>query len=185
MSDYNKLDQMLENDRDLRETVRFHGHLCPGLAIGYRASKACIEQLGVERAEDEEIVVVVENDSCSVDAVQWLTGCTFGKGNFVFRDYGKQAFTFIVRPSGQAVRAALKLSNFPPDQDRETRTCYILNAPIEDIFDIREVVTAVPESARIHDTLICECCKEGVMATRTATRDGLTLCIPCSQERVG
>jgi formylmethanofuran dehydrogenase subunit E len=28
---------------------------------------------------------------------------TFGKGNLVFRDYGKQVYTFIKRPSGDCI----------------------------------------------------------------------------------
>ena len=75
---------------DFRACVRFHGHICPGLAIGYAAVKAGSRVLGLSTAEDEEIVAFVENDSCAVDAVQVLLGCTFGKGNLIFRDWGKQ-----------------------------------------------------------------------------------------------
>lgn len=32
-----------------------------------------------KRAEDEEVVVVVETDACSADAVQVMTGCTLVK----------------------------------------------------------------------------------------------------------
>ena len=66
--------------KDLAMAVEFHGHLCPGLTIGYLAAKVGLERLGIGRAEDEELIAIVENDSCAVDAVQVLTGCTFGKG---------------------------------------------------------------------------------------------------------
>ncbi len=36
-----------------------------------------------KRAVDEEIVAVVETDACFSDAVQVMTGCTFGKGDFI------------------------------------------------------------------------------------------------------
>lgn len=174
--------ERIKQNPDLGETIRFHGHMCPGLAIGYRAAKASLERLGVARAEDEELIAIVENDSCSVDAVQWLTGCTFGKGNFIFRDYGKQVFTFLIRPSGRAVRMALKRSNLSADQDREARIQRILTAPLEDVFEVKEFTAAVPPPAQIRDTLVCEFCGEGVMATRTVVRDGLTSCIPCSEQ---
>ncbi len=58
-------------------------------------------------SQDEEIVAVVENDSCAVDAVQVLTGCTFGKGNLLFKDHGKQVYTFINRNTNDAVRVSL------------------------------------------------------------------------------
>ena len=67
------------------EIIQFHGHECPGLAIGYRMAIAAMENLESFRAEDEELVAIVENDACGVDALQCVTGCTFGKGNLLFR----------------------------------------------------------------------------------------------------
>ena len=80
------------------EVVSFHGHACPGLAFGYRVAEVALQELG-DKAEDEELVAVVENNSCAVDAIQVMAGCTFGKGNLIFKDYGKQVYTFIRRPS--------------------------------------------------------------------------------------
>jgi formylmethanofuran dehydrogenase subunit E len=68
------------------DAVRFHGHTCPGLTIGYRAAEAAIRELATERDVNEELVAIVENDSCSVDAIQAVTGCTLGKGNLIFKD---------------------------------------------------------------------------------------------------
>ena len=45
------------------EIIRFHGHACPGLAIGYRMSTAAMDELDSIRSEDEEIVAIVENNS--------------------------------------------------------------------------------------------------------------------------
>ena len=42
---------------------------------------AAMNELDSIRAEDEEIVAIVENDACGVDALQCVSGCTFGKGN--------------------------------------------------------------------------------------------------------
>lgn len=177
------LNHKIGHDAELTETVRFHGHLCPGLAIGYRASKIALERLASERAEDEEMVAIVENDSCSVDAVQWLTGCTFGKGNFIFRDFGKQVFTFAMRPTGRAVRIALKACTSDVETDRETRINHILNAPTEDLFEVMQMTISLPPMAQIRDSVVCESCGEGVMNSRAVERDGQTLCTPCSQEQ--
>ncbi len=38
----------------LEEVIRFHGHYCPGVMIGYRAALGALDLLGVERAQDEE-----------------------------------------------------------------------------------------------------------------------------------
>ena len=98
--------------------VAFHGHECPGLAIGYRAGELALEQLGVKAAFDEELVCISENDACGVDGVQVVTGCTVGKGNLLFHNTGKMAFTFYSRATGKGVRLVLKPL---PDLDREAR----------------------------------------------------------------
>jgi formylmethanofuran dehydrogenase subunit E len=64
----------------------------------------------LEKSVDEELVAIVENDSCSLDAVQVVTECTFGKGNLVFRDFGKHVYTFINKDTGDTVRISLRSS---------------------------------------------------------------------------
>jgi formylmethanofuran dehydrogenase subunit E len=94
--------------KSYEEAVKFHGHSCPGLAMGWRMTKAALDHFSSERAEDEEMVAIVENDACGTDAVQFLSGCTFGKGNLIFKDYGKMVYTFYHRASGKAVRISRK-----------------------------------------------------------------------------
>lgn len=94
----------------INKTTDFHGHWCPGLAIGIRAAELALKEVG--KGPDEEIVAVVETDMCAVDAIQYLTGCTFGKGNLIFKDYGKNAFTFYRRRDGKAIRIVTRPSAF-------------------------------------------------------------------------
>ena len=91
----------------MNKAVEFHGHSCPGVAIGVLAAKYILEH-GNDFSIDEELVAVVENDNCSVDAIQALLGTTFGKGNFVFKDYGKNNYTFYNRTTKKAVKLSLK-----------------------------------------------------------------------------
>jgi formylmethanofuran dehydrogenase subunit E len=49
---------------------------------------------------------ITENNACGVDAVQYITGCTFGKGNLIFKD--KQPFTFFRRDTREGIRIVLK-----------------------------------------------------------------------------
>ena len=178
----------MEIPEDLQGLTEFHGHLCPGLAIGYRATRAGLRRLSVERSRDEELVCVVENDSCSVDAAQYLAGCTFGKGNLFFRDYGKQVFTFARRGSvGEAVRVSLKPGAWgeeaPPDpgEARRVKLERFLTLPEEEMFWIDLVPLELPPQATIHPSLPCDSCGEPVMATRLVEREGKRLCIPCSE----
>jgi formylmethanofuran dehydrogenase subunit E len=169
---------------DLAEVIRFHGHMCPGLAIGYRAAKIAMERLGSWRAEDEELVAIVENDSCSVDAIQWITGCTFGKGNFFFRDHGKQVFTVALRPSGRALRVALRRGALrhgePSREEREARSQWFLSAPAETLFDVQEITITLPDAAQIRDSVTCDRCGEEAMVTRAVQVGSRSLCVPCS-----
>lgn len=174
---------------DLRAAAEFHGHLCPGLTIGYRATREALDRMGVSRAYDEELVCEVENDSCSVDAVQFLAGCTFGKGNLVYRDHGKQVFTFASRRRpGKAIRVSLRADALPsssevadPPRRREMAMERLLTAPAEELFSITEVDYEPPAEAEIRASLPCEECGEPTMETRLVEKGGRRLCIPCSR----
>lgn len=169
---------------DLEKVVDFHGHFCPGVMIGYRAALIGLERLGSARSEDEELVAIVENDSCAVDAVQVLTGATFGKGNLVYRDHGKQVFTFALRPSGRAVRVSLKAGALGDGSvSREEKSRLLFEGNAQDLFDIEEKTIQLPSAARIHKSLVCDCCGEPVMETRVREAGGKNCCIPCAERQ--
>lgn len=165
---------------DLARTVAFHGHLCPGLLIGWRAAMAAAAALGVTGSPDEELVLIAENDSCSVDAFQALLSTTFGKGNLLFRDFGKQVFTLGDRRSGKAVRVALRSDAFEPGLSREAKIERLMVDDSDVLFYVNPVQLRLPERAQIHRTLQCSRCQEGVMATRTVTDEERLLCLPCA-----
>ena len=66
------------------KAIAFHGHVCPGIAIGYQAALYAIELLDLTFSADEGVVCISENDACGVDAIQALLSCTVGKGNLIF-----------------------------------------------------------------------------------------------------
>lgn len=169
------------------DIVDFHGHECPGLAIGYRLATAAMAALNASRAGDEELVAIVENDACGVDALQCVTGCTFGKGNLVLRDYGKQVYTLYSRKSGKGVRVSYHDDGVPPGlrEDRKTREEFILHAPQDAIIRLCHVDLDEPESASKRSSCNCAVCGEPVMETRLReVREGLA-CIPCSERISG
>lgn len=150
------------------EIVRFHGHECPGLAIGYRMTLAAMGALDVGHAGDEELVAIVENDACGVDALQMVSGCTFGKGNLVFRDHGKQVYTLFSRTSGRSVRVLYHGRGMPAEleDDRPARAYWILTAPEPEIITLGQAALALPEAARIRRSVSCSNCGEPVMEDR-------------------
>ena len=186
------------------EVVKFHGHSCMGLAMGYRVSEAALGELGGARDVDEELLAIVENDSCAIDAVQYVTGCTMGKGNLIFRDHGKPVYTFCRRSDNKAVRVVAKgldekrypellalreklLSGEASEDDRrqydqkaEEALKTFLTDPLESAVDIQEVEIDPPEKARIFKTVTCAECGERVMEPRARVKKGQMVCIPCS-----
>jgi formylmethanofuran dehydrogenase subunit E len=188
-------------DEDFAKAVEFHGHICPGLAMGYRVAKYVKENY--PRSKDEELVAIVENGSCSVDAIQEMLGCTFGKGNLVFRDYGKQVFTFYSRDKEKALRVYFKGDVFAgmdklrqklsqgqlDDKEqkelkdlREQVIQKILAAPEEEILTVQEVVMPTPEKARIYPSLKCQECGEAFMEILGRTVNGKVVCKECFEK---
>lgn len=167
------------------EIVRFHGHECPGLAIGCRMATAAIEKLESMRAGDEELVAIVENDACGVDALQCVTGCTFGKGNLLFRDYGKRVYTVYSRSTRRGVRVVFHGKGIPEGlhEDRSALTEWILNSAADKMLSVTETHIAEPEPARISKSIACGFCGEAVMETRIRQLQGKPACIPCYEKQ--
>jgi formylmethanofuran dehydrogenase subunit E len=190
--------------KSFEDVIKFHGHSCPGLVLGYRVAIAAIKELAIgDISEDEEIVAIVENDSCAVDAIQVLTGCTFGKGNLIFKDYGKQVYTFIKRPSGDAVRISIDIK-FPEETEYEKQMWKrysegdrseevlkvvhnrkakkikaILEANDSDILQIKRFKTTPPSEAKIYPSIRCEVCGEKMAEPKARIKNGKIVCIPC------
>lgn len=190
------------------EAAAFHGHICPGLATGYRAAEIALARLRSGRSEDEELVTIAETDACGVDAIQVLTGCTAGKGNLLFKDHGKHAFTFINRKTGAAIRVvsnpSFTVDSLDPDlaplrarvmQGQATDAEYaefrrrtekiveaILHAPAEALFIVHEVDAVIPERARIFASVPCAKCGEMTAESRVRVENGKFVCYACSRE---
>jgi formylmethanofuran dehydrogenase subunit E len=188
---------------DFREAAKFHGHVCPGLAMGYRIAKYAKEHY--PRSQDEELVCIAENKSCSVDAVQSLLGCTAGKGNLIFVDNGKQVFTFYSRDQDRAMRIYFKgdifrgmdalrqkmaAGNLSGEEKKEfdglrSRVIEdILSGKDEDLLYVKEVDIPAPETAKIYPSLKCQECGEGFMEILGRTAGGKVLCKECFEKLV-
>lgn len=160
------------------KAVAFHGHECPGLAIGFKACEAAAEKMGIGMSDDEEIVCITENDACGVDAVQALLSCTIGKGNLLYHDTGKQAFSFFDRKNNKKLRVCLKTGeNEGMDQTQWKE--YLLNAPVDEIFTFSEPRLALPEKAKLFQTVICEICGEGAPEHKMHLQDEKIVCADC------
>ncbi len=191
----------IEQER-INRTIEFHGHSCPGLAIGIRASELILGEMAA--IQDIDLVCVSETDMCGVDAIQFLTGCTYGKGNLLHHDFGKMAFSFYDRKSDRGLRLLFKqdsrgamdnefkqltekngrglLSKTEQERLQQMRhdlQARLMDLPLEELFDIQPLSGTAPRPARILESLGCEDCGEQTMESRTRRFAGKTLCIPC------
>jgi formylmethanofuran dehydrogenase subunit E len=189
----------------IEKTIAFHGHSCPGLVIGIRAAEIALQKLA--HVDKENLVAVVETDMCGVDAIQFLTGCTFGKGNLIHKDYGKMAFSFYDRSKNVGFRAVLrqdmsgeigselrslmnKVEAGTAGQEESVRVQELRNtlqekymkADLEEMFIVMDPGLPAPKPARILASLRCEACGEMAMESRTRRFDGKTLCLPCFEK---
>ncbi len=187
------------------DCVRFHGHSCPGLVMGFHAANAAMKALGVTRPEDEDLVAICETDACGIDAIQVIAGTTAGKGNLIIHDYGKHAFTFFNRKNGKAVRITMRREESAESRDmadlrkkvfggtatgQETEqfhtlmqkaTADLLSTPPEKVLTVNEISMEAPKKARIFTTVTCECCGEPVADAKTRGLNGKCVCIPCAE----
>jgi len=200
-------DEKILLSEDFKRCVEFHGHICPGLAIGFRAARILMERLNACRAVDEELLAIVESDACGDDAIQVMTGCTFGKGNLIFRNYGKHAFTLVDRKGGRALRVSYRPTIFKADPEylalsdqvqtdeaspiqlerfrqlRVERAKKILGAESEVLFKIEEISPDIPPKAVIVESGTCNFCGELTKMDLLRKINGKKICIPCEQRQ--
>lgn len=195
-----------ENDMEslLRAAGQLHGHYCAGLALGVIAGAEIVRRLRARHIGMEDILAIVETNNCFSDGIQFATGCSFGNNALIYLDLGKTAASLVDR-SGNGIRALVKPRSWegdreledlfdkvvvrregtPEDEMRfaelaERSSFQLLSRDPEDLMEFKPVQLKVPEYAKIFDTRICAACGEPVMASRTVTKEGKSLCYVCA-----
>ena len=191
----------------LKMSGTLHGHYCPGLATGVKAAVRAVKELGANSTGMEEIIAIVETNSCFSDGVQFITGCSFGNNGLIYRDFGKTALTLAKR-NGEAVRVAAKpdalsLERREPeamelfqkvvtkrqgteaDQVRlqglwQQVALRVLDIPDDELFNVSRSTIQVPAYAHIFASVNCSICGESIMEPRARIKDGKPVCISCS-----
>ena len=161
-----------------RRCADFHGHVCGGLTIGYKAVLRVMELLELYFSPDEEVVCITENAACGADTIQVLLACNVVMGNLMFHITGKNAYSFYNRTTGQSVRLVLK--PLPEGMTREQSFDYLTNAQPDALFDVKPATIPLPERARIFDSYPCDACGETAGANWIRIQDGRKLCLDCA-----
>jgi formylmethanofuran dehydrogenase subunit E len=186
-----------------------HGHFCPGLSMGVIGATYAVNKMKESCDGMEEILAVIEINSCFADAVQYITGCTVGNNSLVYKDFGKTAFS-LVRRDGTGVRLSSKPSFREMQRERNSEffkyfnmvvveqnrdeevlsqfkklakeaSFKLLEWDINEIFKIEEVKLKLPDYAPIRETVFCAVCGEGIMKGKEINENGKTFCKSCKE----
>ena len=83
----------------LKGSAEAHGHLCPGQVVGVRMAMLGCLLIDLDDPNSHEqikkLIVFVEMDRCTADAVAYVTGVKLGRRSLKFLDYGIMAATFV------------------------------------------------------------------------------------------
>ena len=92
----------------LEGSAKEHGHLCPGQVVGVRMAMLGCRLIGLDnpRSLDQlkKLIVYIEMDRCTADAVAYVTGVKLGRRSLKFTDYGIMAATFLNLETNEAYR---------------------------------------------------------------------------------
>ncbi len=184
--------------------VSFHGHVCPGVVAGFRASVYAMGIMELQGNISGTHLVIAENDLCGLDGVQVVTGCTVGNDGLIIDNRGKQAFNYVSRNDGRGVRVVLRPPLWGSDDPvvlhqrvkagvatpeekqqwldvRGRRGCELMALGDSDLFDVREIRVAVRPRPRQHPLVRCARCGEEVMQPWTTVVRGMHVCTACSE----
>ena len=181
----------------LEKSAAAHGHLCPGQAVGVRMAMLGCHLIGLDeptsRDQIKKLIVYVEMDRCTADAVAHVTGVMLGRRSLKFRDYGIMAATFVNLETGHAFRIVSTEESrdlvevyAPEITDKKAQQLEAYQRmPDSVLFRVQQVEVAVPEEDlpgpnRFMTT--CSSCGQAVRDRREVFRNGRPFCKPCADD---
>ena len=181
----------------LESSAEAHGHLCPGQVVGVRMALLGCKLIGLDepRRHDQikKLIIYVEMDRCTADAVAHVTGVKLGRRSLKFMDYGIMASTFVNLESEKAFRVV---------STEEARSLAAVYAPgiAEKYAQQLEAYKKMPDSVlfKVHQVDIniddsdmpgptrykatCSRCGQVVRDRREIIKNGEILCKPCAEK---
>lgn len=179
----------------LEESVKAHGHLCPGQVVGVRMALLGCKLIGLDnpRSRDQikQLLVYVEMDRCTADAVSHVTGVRLGRRSLKFQDYGIMAATFVHLTDGKAFRIisteeSRDLSEIyaPETEGRSAaQTEAYKRMPDIVLFRVQKVnvhINPLDLPGPTRKKTACIHCGQAIRDGREVIRNGEVLCRPCS-----
>ena len=187
MQDFNTL---------LESSAAAHGHLCPGQVVGVRMALLGCRLIGLDeptrRDQIKKLLIYVEMDRCSADAVAHVTGVKLGRRSLKFMDYGIMAATFVNLTSGKSYRVlsteearALACQYAPEIEPKAARQLAAYRRmPDCVLFRVQKVRVRLDEFDLPGPTrrkVACSRCGQVVRDAREVIVHGRVLCKPCTE----
>jgi formylmethanofuran dehydrogenase subunit E len=181
----------------LKSSAAAHGHLCPGQVVGVRMAMLGCRLIGLDEPtrhdQIKKLIVYIEMDRCTADAVAHVTGVKLGRRSLKFMDYGIMAATFVNLETGKAFRVvsteeARDLAPyFAPEisgKHAQQLEAY-KRMPDNVLFRVHQVKVAIndfdmPGPTRRKAT--CVKCGQVVRDHREVLKDGRPYCQPCTEK---
>jgi len=164
--------------------------------VGVRMAMLGCKLIGLDdpssRKQIKKLLVYVEMDRCTADAVAHVTGVKLGRRSLKFVDYGIMAATFVNLESGKAYRILSTeesrdlAHHYAPEvagKGKQQLEAY-QRMPDSVLFRVQEVCIRVhdedmPGPTRFKAT--CTRCGQVVRDRREVDRNGEILCKPCAE----
>jgi len=179
----------------LKGSADAHGHLCPGQVVGVRMAMLGCELIGLDEPRTlpqiKKLIVYVEIDRCTTDAISFVTGAKLGRRSLKFVDNGIMAATFVNLETQKAFRIAsteesrgLAAVYAPdvPDKRQQQLEAY-KKMDLEELFTVEEVFVDVPACDMPGPTrfkAICARCNTIVRDKREVLKNDEILCRSCA-----
>jgi formylmethanofuran dehydrogenase subunit E len=179
----------------LAGSVAAHGHLCPGQVVGVRMALLGLRLLDFQAPPTypqlKQLIVFVEMDRCTGDAVAFVTNAKLGRRSLKFVDYGIMAATFVNLKDNKAFRvisteesrevAALYAPGELDKRQQQTTAYKVM--PDSIMFRVQEVRVDLspfdlPGPTRQKAT--CMKCGQVVRDNREVRQNGYVCCRPCA-----
>ena len=179
----------------LKDSAASHGHLCPGQVVGVRMAILGCRLIGLNeptrRDQIKKLIVYVEMDRCTADAVAHVTGVKLGRRSLKFMDYGIMAATFVNVETGKAYRVLSTEESrslaavYAPEIERKSARQLEAYCRMPDcvLFRVQKVRVNLHTSDMPGPTkskIACSRCGQIVRDSREVIENGRVLCKPCS-----
>ena len=180
----------------LKNSAKAHGHLCPGQVVGVRMAMLGCKLIGLDeptcRDQIKKLIVYVEMDRCTADAVAHVTGVKLGRRSLKHMDYGIMAATFMNLETDQAFRVistedARELAPIYAPEINEKYPQQLeayKRMPDSVLFRVQQVEVEINEFDMPGPTrrkATCSRCGQVVRDNREVVQKGDPLCRPCAE----